>query len=371
MKSPSARRRRRSRPSGRRRRLVHLALAVLAVVGVTAGGTVYVKARARPGAQAVSSASSASSATSASSPAATASATAGEEKSVEPTVNRNALLSTAMATVAVPSGAKVSAAVLDLDSGASARYGDAAFDTASIVKVDILATLLLQAQDAGRQLTTTEQAYASKMIENSDNDAASALWQSIGGKDGLDAANKRFGLTGTTGGDGPLWGLTQTTAADQLALLQQVFGDGSQLSEASRDYVRELMETVETDQRWGVSAVADGSATTALKNGWLARSTTGLWDVNSIGRVTVDGTAYLVAVLSKGTVSQARGIDLVEAAARAAVSAFTGRTPSAVASPDATVSTDSTDSTDSSESAVTSVSAVAPVSTVPPVSAAG
>ncbi|MFL4903075.1 serine hydrolase [Streptomyces sp. MMS24-I2-30] len=360
MESPSARRRRRSRPSGRRRRLVHLTLAALAVVGVTAGGTVYVKARARPGAQAVSSASS---------PAATASAPAGKEKSVEPTVNRNALLSTAMATVAVPSGAQVSAAVLDLDSGASARYGDAAFDTASIVKVDILATLLLQAQDAGRRLTTTEQAYASKMIENSDNDAASALWQSIGGKDGLDAANKRFGPTGTTGGDGPLWGLTQTTAADQLALLQQVFGDASQLSEASRDYVRELMETVETDQRWGVSAVAGGSATTALKNGWLARSTTGLWDVNSIGRVTVDGTAYLVAVLSKGTVSQARGIDLVEAAARAAVSAFTGGgTPSATASPDATVSADATDS---AESAVMSVSPVTSVSAVPPVSAAG
>lgn len=240
-------------------------------------------------------------------------------------VDRDARLSEAMAALSVPSGAEVSAAVLAVDSGESAGHGEAAsFDTASIVKVDILATLLLQAQDEGRQLTETEKAYATKMIENSDNASATALWHSIGRADGLDAANERFGLTATCGGDGELWGLTQTTAGDQLVLLQQVFGAGSQLSAASRAYVQGLMESVEADQRWGVSAVADADSS-ALKNGWLARSTTDLWDVNSIGRVTVDGTAYLVAVLSKGTESRARGIALVEAAAKAAVSAFAGK----------------------------------------------
>lgn len=85
----------------------------------------------------------------------------------------------------------------------------------------------------------------------------------------------------------------------------------------------------------GVSAAADGSGW-ALKNGWLPRSTTGLWDVNSIGRVTVDGHAYLVAVLSKGNSTQAKGISLVEAAAKAAVSVFTGEDASASASANAT-----------------------------------
>ncbi|WP_189264761.1 serine hydrolase [Streptomyces fuscichromogenes] len=320
--SGSRRARRRGRP--RRRALLYVCLAAVAVVGVTAAGTVYVKAHARE--NAVSSAPS---------PSPSSSASAHEEASVEPVtepaVDRDALLSSAMGKVTVPSGAKVSAAVLDLDSGDSAAYGDSAFDTASIVKVDILATLLLQAQDAGRHLTATEKAYATKMIENSDNTSASELWDIIGKASGLDAANKRFGLTGTEGGDGALWGLTQTTAADQLTLLQQVFGDDSKLSEASRTYLQGLMRTVESDQRWGVSAAADGSAF-ALKNGWLARSTTGLWDVNSIGRVTVAGTDYLVAVLSKGTVSQARGISLVEAAAKAAVSSFTGADASASAS---------------------------------------
>lgn len=70
-----------------------------------------------------------------------------------------------------------------------------------------------------------------------------------------------------------------------------------------------------------MSAAADGSEW-ALKNGWLARSTTGLWDINSIGRVTLDGHVYLVATLSNGNSTKAKGISLVEATAQAAVSAF-------------------------------------------------
>ncbi|MYX99173.1 hypothetical protein GT045_31325 [Streptomyces sp. SID486] len=315
MHSPRASRRRRARPT-RRGALLRAALAVATVGGVTAGGSVWMEARTHPGAAAVSSATA---------PSATSSAGAGEEASVEPVtesaVDRDALLGAAMAKVSVPAGARVSAAVLAVGSGESAVYGDAVFDTASVVKVDILAALLLRAQDAGRQLTAAEKAYAAKMIESSDNAAATALWETIGRAAGLDAANERFGLTRTVGGDGGLWGLTRTTAADQLVLLQQVFGAKSELSATSRSYVRGLMGAVRADQRWGVSAAtADGSP--ALKNGWLPRSATGLWDVNSIGRVTGDGTEYLVAVLSDGTTSQASGIALVEAAARAAVSVF-------------------------------------------------
>ncbi|CCK31357.1 secreted protein [Streptomyces davaonensis JCM 4913] len=245
------------------------------------------------------------------------------EPVTRPTVDRAALLADAMESVSVPDGAEVSVAVLDMDSGESATYGDGSFDTASIVKVDILAALLLQAQDAGRGLTAAEKSYATAMIENSDNASTSALWETIGRAEGLAAANERLGLTATEGGEGMLWGLTQTTAADQLTLLQQVFDDESELSEASRAYVRGLMGRIAVDQRWGVSAVADGSEW-ALKNGWLPRSTTGLWDINSIGRVTADGREYLVAVLSDGHTTKAAGVALVEAAARAAVSVFAG-----------------------------------------------
>lgn len=305
--------RRRARRS--HRPLLSLALASVAVVGVTAAGTVYVKAQAHSGGGAVSSAATPS----ASPPAAT---TTQEAAVAEPVVDFDERLASAMKSVSVAGRAKVSVAVLDVDSGDSAVYGESAFDTASIVKVDILAALLLRHQKAGTSLSAREKAYATSMIENSDNASASALWDAIGKAAGLDAANETFGLTGTEGGDGALWGLTQTTAADQLTLLQQVFGSDSALSRASRSYLQGLMGQIEADQRWGVSAAADGSGY-ALKNGWLPRSTTGLWDVNSIGRVTVDGRAYLVAVLSNGNSTQAKGISLVEAAAKAAVSVFT------------------------------------------------
>ncbi|MGW0286611.1 serine hydrolase [Streptomyces sp. NPDC003236] len=299
-----------------RRPLLSAVLAVVATVGVAAGGTACVTARAHSGAGTVSSAPS---------PAASGSAAAGEEASVESaaqpvTADREALLARAMGSVTVPAGARVSAAVLETGSGRSAAYGTDTFDTASIVKVDILAALLLQAQDAGREPTAAQRAYATRMIENSDNASATELWHAIGRAAGLDAANERFGLTHTSGGDGELWGLTRTTAADQLLLLRQVFGEDSELDAASRAYVRKLMGAVQAGQRWGVSAAG---SSWALKNGWLARSTTGLWDVNSVGRVTVDGAEYLVAVLSRGTATQAEGISLVEAAAKAAVSVFT------------------------------------------------
>ncbi|MET8953372.1 hypothetical protein ACWEO4_27705 [Streptomyces sp. NPDC004393] len=47
--------------------------------------------------------------------------------------------------------------------------------------------------------------------------------------------------------------------------------------------------------------------------------------MNRIGRVTVDDTDCLVAGPSQGTGSQAKGIALVETAARATVSAFAGK----------------------------------------------
>ncbi|MFI9771067.1 serine hydrolase [Streptomyces sp. NPDC052415] len=302
----------------RRRRvpLLYVTLASVAVVGGTATGTVYVKEQPRSAPVARSAVPS-----SATPSGVAASGEASVEPVARPTVDRDVLLADAMQSVAVAKGAEVSVAVLDLESGESATYGDRSFDTASIVKVDILAALLLRAQDEGRALTSAEKTYATAMIESSDNVSASALWETIGRAEGLAAANERFGLSATVGGDGMLWGLTQTTAEDQLVLLRQVFGDESELSEVSRSYLRGLMGRIAVDQRWGVSAVADGSRW-ALKNGWLPRSTTGLWDVNSIGRVTVDGRECLVAVLSDGNATKVAGVALVEAAAQAAVAVF-------------------------------------------------
>ncbi|MFC7883990.1 serine hydrolase [Streptomyces sp. NPDC057376] len=295
------------------------ALVTFGVAGGTAAWTVYWPGHARSGAGDAAPSSAAVPAGGKASVKASAEASV---KALEPVQDRDPRLAAAMSSVTVADGVEVAVAVLDPETEDGASYGAGPFATASIVKVDILAALLLQAQDAGRTLTAAEKAYAVAMIEKSDNASTSALWESIGKADGLDAANERFGLTSTEGGEGPVWGMTQTTPADQVALLRQVFvADGSQLSEASRAYVRGLMERIAPGQRWGVSAAADGSAW-ALKNGWLRRSTTGLWVVNSIGRVTSGGHDLLVAVVSRGSTTMAEGVSLTEEAAKAAVSVF-------------------------------------------------
>ncbi|MGK5531957.1 serine hydrolase [Streptomyces sp. URMC 129] len=239
--------------------------------------------------------------------------------SLQPPSVANALLAEAVAPLVARGDTRLSVAVVSLETGASAAFGDDRYDTASVAKVNILAALLLQAQDEGRELTAAERRAAEVMIRNSDNAAADELWRSIGGAAGLEAANERLGLTGTTGGADGHWGLTQTTSADQIALLRAVYGDDSPLEPASRAYVQELMAGVVPGQRWGISAAADGEF--ELKNGWLPRTRTGLWDVNSVGRVTSGGQEYLIAVLSDGHLTQADGIAAVEAAAVAAVEA--------------------------------------------------
>ena len=251
----------------------------------------------------------------------------------KPTATRSAAAAVRRAIAALPAAGDIAVAVTDLDDGqdVSTAYDTSAddantYDTASIVKVDILAALLLQAQHAGTHLTAGQHALATVMIEQSDNDAATALWDAIGRAAGLDAANRTLGLDHTSPGSGELWGLTQTTPGDQLTLLRAVFTpSGSPLSSASRAYVAGLMGAVTAAQGWGVSAADSDDAGYALKSGWLQRTRTGLWDVNSIGQVVHDGHRMLIAVLSSGQGSEQAGIDLVERAASTAADAFRSR----------------------------------------------
>jgi hypothetical protein len=212
--------------------------------------------------------------------------------------------------------------VADLQTGRTTSYGDTdhAFATASIVKVDILATLLLQRQ--GR-LSDSQREVAGRMIRQSSNGAASTLWKAIGREKGLAAANATFGLTGTKGGTRGRWGATTTTTADQLRLLEVVFTDDSPLSADARAYVQSLMGGVATDQDWGVTAADSRGDTHAhVKNGWLPRK--GGWAVTSVGKVEHEGHPLLVAALSDGGGTEKKGISVVELVAKNAAKDVTG-----------------------------------------------
>ncbi|SNS27799.1 Beta-lactamase class A [Actinoplanes regularis] len=205
-----------------------------------------------------------------------------------------------------------SVAVLDKKTGESYAYrGDEHYETASVVKVQVLACLLLTAQDGGRKLTSLEDTRAGKMIRLSDNQSTTELFKSLGGRSGIQKCDKRMGLTGTTVNNA--WGLTRTTVSDQVKLLSQLVSDDSPLSEKARDYAHKLMSTVDSQQRWGVPAAARTGEEFTVKNGWLPRSTeNNLWIVNSVGRITGDDVDVSIAVLSHGHKTQQAGEAVIE-----------------------------------------------------------
>ncbi len=91
--------------------------------------------------------------------------------------------------------------------------------TASTLKVDILGTLLTQAQAAGRSLTPAEQSLAVPMIEDSLDSAADALWVRLGPA-AVGAFERAAGMVSTTPATDGIWGTTTTTALDRLAMIR-------------------------------------------------------------------------------------------------------------------------------------------------------
>jgi hypothetical protein len=187
-----------------------------------------------------------------------------------------------------------------------------------VVKVDILETLLSESDGAG--LLADDQALAQQMIEDSDNDAATALWYAAGATAGVADYNAKAGLTRTTpspcvecaGFPWPGWGLTTTVPYDQITLLKRIILPNSLLTSAERSYALSLLENVTPDQAWGVSGGVPAGVTVALKNGWLPLNAAATdWQINSEGWVSGDGRDYLICVLTTGNPDEQYGIDTI------------------------------------------------------------
>jgi beta-lactamase class A len=205
-------------------------------------------------------------------------------------------------------------AVYDTVTGVSCYAdSDTHFSSASIVKAIILAALLRWHEQTGTPLSSWENDEATLMITQSDNDAATDLWDEVGMRrlqNFLDLA--KMGQT-RLGEDG-YWGLTQVTAHDELLLLELLTRPNPVLTAASRAYQLGLMARVISSQRWGTPAGAPSGVTVHVKNGWLPDGSG--WHVNSIGAFTGEDRNYLIAVLTDENASEQEGIDTIEAVAR-------------------------------------------------------
>ncbi|WP_067499575.1 transglycosylase domain-containing protein [Actinoplanes sp. TFC3] len=190
-------------------------------------------------------------------------------------------------------------------------HGDARLEAASVIKVELLAALLLKVQDEQRKLSKTERTRVTAMIRASDNASASKVYNAIGGPSGLRDALRRLGLTGTAPAES--FGLSTTTANDQVRMVDALTDGDSPLSKNSKEYLLQLMTSVNADQTWGISAASFSGERVALKNGWLARSTEDQhWIINSTGRISNDKVDVSLSVLSHGHTGQPEGIAIVE-----------------------------------------------------------
>ncbi|WP_030944038.1 serine hydrolase [Streptomyces sp. NRRL S-646] len=188
------------------------------------------------------------------------------------------------------------------------------YDSASAVKVTVLATLLWDAKKHNRYLTDTETSLAKAMITKSDNDATSKLWKQLGLtkiKGFLSAA----GMTKTVPGANGYWGLTQINVTDEQKLLKLITAQNTVLSDNSRAYILKLMSQVISSQRWGTPYGAPSGVSVHVKNGWLQRSTHG-WRVHSLGTFNGGGHDYMITVLTWGNSTMSYGINTIQGVAK-------------------------------------------------------
>jgi beta-lactamase class A len=215
----------------------------------------------------------------------------------------------------------VTAAVYDVTTGQTWTFGSTKPQAeASIVKLNILETLYAQHRTGSGELSASDTSLAESMMEDSDNDSATSLWDAVGGSSEIASFNTSAGLTHTEPSScvecpdfpWPGWGLSTTTPSDQLALLRELIRPSTLLTDAQRDSALKLMENVAPSQHWGVSGGVPSAAKVALKDGWLPLNEDNTnWQINSIGWVSGSGRDYLMAVLTTGNPSEQYGIDTI------------------------------------------------------------
>ncbi|GJM38734.1 MAG: hypothetical protein DHS20C19_21010 [Acidimicrobiales bacterium] len=187
--------------------------------------------------------------------------------------------------------------------------------TASVIKAQVLAGVLLEAQDEGRPVGDADAERIERMIHYSHNSPpTSELYLSVGSAAGMEALDDRFGLTATS--HTSRYGATVSTAADRTRLVEQLLVGGGPLDDAHVAQAWEWMSGVTPAQTWGITAGLPADHDVGLKNGFYPMTGRG-WRLGSSGVIrTPDGGTYAVTIMTEGSATEADGIALVEGVAR-------------------------------------------------------
>ncbi|MER5937866.1 serine hydrolase [Streptomyces sp. NPDC001928] len=189
------------------------------------------------------------------------------------------------------------------------------YDSASVVKLTVLAVLLWDAKNHDRLLSGREASLSRAMIIKSDNLATRMLWKQLGMKK-VKGFLTAAGMNRTKPGANGYWGLTRITVTDQQKLLRLITARNAVLSDNSRDYILKLMSQVVPSQRWGTPYGVPSGISMAVKNGWLRRDTNG-WRVHSVGAFKGRGHDYTITVLTHGNRDMNYGMNTIQRVAKA------------------------------------------------------
>jgi beta-lactamase class A len=221
------------------------------------------------------------------------------------------VLSPGLARYLASTGSNVNAVVYDVMRQRYYTYHpNAQFIMGSSMKVPIMLTFLDMTEREGRQPTDDEMNLLTTMIENSNNDSASALYYGeIGGAAGVAGYLQRIGITGLNP-DPDAWGYSLVSPLTMVNILTLLY-EGKILTTQDRNLALYLMENIEPDQQVGVGDTAPQGATAAMKDGWLT-APDGYWAMNSSGIVTRGSETYIISVYTAEQNSLADGQAIAE-----------------------------------------------------------
>jgi hypothetical protein len=210
------------------------------------------------------------------------------------------------ATVAVSSPGFWSWALLDTRTGELTGSPNlaATSDTASMVKAWLAADFLRLTAERGGQPTEDDLRALSRMIRDSDNEAAEAFYRRAGATASIRRLIARCGLTDSRATP-DYWSLTMLSARDAVRMGRCLAG-GDAAGPQWTPWVLAEMRQVRGAGRFGIIEALPPAVArlTAIKNGWLLRGD-GQWHVNCLAI----GDGWVLAVLLRypGSLGLAHG----------------------------------------------------------------
>jgi beta-lactamase class A len=137
--------------------------------------------------------------------------------------------------------------------------------SASVLKPMLMVAYLNLASVRDRALNDRDRSLLGPMIRRSDNTTAGIVLNTVGAA-GLYRVARRAGMRHFRV-QLPVWGLSETTAADQARFFYRI---ASYVPARHRSYARYLLSHIVSSQRWGIPPEAPAGWKVFFKGGWGA-----------------------------------------------------------------------------------------------------